>query len=73
MLFYGMLKCVLMHLNFKNMSFETLEQKLLDEFHQVIYKKLCELKIDYVQHGEQYVLGESEFKGKKITIKISIK
>lgn len=55
------------------MSFETIEQKLLDEFHDVIYKKLCELKIDYVQHGEKYVLGESEFKGKTITIKISIK
>ena len=71
--FINMLKCVLMQLNFKLMEFENTTQKLYDKLHKVIYQELSKMELPYIKQGDSYIIGESQFKGKKITIKITVK
>ena len=52
---------------------EELKHKLSDKICRAVYKELCEMGCEYVQHGESFIIGNTQFKGKKIEIKVTIK
>lgn len=52
---------------------QLLRNKLFEDIHNVLYNHLCRLEIEYIEHGESFIIGKSEFKGMKINIKIEVK
>jgi len=51
----------------------SIKQQLFEKLHGVLSKELNKIGCEYVDHGETFITGVTDLKGKKLTIKIEVK
>jgi hypothetical protein len=50
-----------------------LKQKLFEKLRGVISSEFSKIGVYYIEHGESFIVSETEFKGLKVEIKIEVK
>ena len=51
---------------------QTEHQKIMDKLHGELYKVINKAGFEHVEHGERFLYASSEYKGRKIEIKIIV-
>lgn len=50
----------------------TEQQKILDKLHRDLFKVITKAGFTEVEHGDKFIYASSEYKGRKITVKICV-